>query len=144
MALGMLFLFMTIIILMLAASSVPSALMGNISGDGNRFGVFIVGLVISLSIAFGLFQMIYYLIPNKKMTLKKTWCGALLAAITLEIFIILFPLYVRKFMSNYTGKFNKLENIFKNYLFNFSRSNWLCCYSYSFLLLFCHNSYSWC
>lgn len=102
-ALGALFLFITIIILMLTASSVPTALMGIIPGGGGRFGVFVAGILFSTAIAFALFETIYWITPNKKMTLKKTWCGALIAAITLEFFIILFPLYVRHLMSNYAG-----------------------------------------
>jgi len=108
MAFGMLFIFIIIITVMLIASSVPSALMNTIAGDGARFGVFLVGILSSLSIAFVLFQTIYYLTPNKKMTFKKTWCGSLVAAIILEIFIILFPLYVRQFMSNYAGLENNI------------------------------------
>ncbi|UJR11841.1 hypothetical protein I4U23_016021 [Adineta vaga] len=104
MALGTLFLLIIVIVLMLIASSVPTALMNRVEGGGARFGVFLAGIIISLSIAFVLFEIIYWLIPNKKMNLKTTWCGALIAAITLEIFIILFPLYVRQFMSNYAGQ----------------------------------------
>ena len=106
MSLGMIFLFIIIITLMLIASSVPTALMNTISGGGARFGIFLVGIIVSLFIAFVLFEMIYWLIPNKKLSLKKTWCGALVASITLEIFIILFPLYVRQFMGNFAGMLN--------------------------------------
>ncbi|CAF3528084.1 unnamed protein product [Rotaria sp. Silwood1] len=35
------------------------------------------------------------------MSFKVTWCGAFVAACTLEIFIISFPLYVQRFMGNY-------------------------------------------
>ena len=109
MALGGLFLFITIFVLMIVASSVPSAVMNAIPDGGGRFGVFIAGILVSLSIAFGLFEMIYWITPNKKMTLKTTWCGALIGAVTLELFIILFPLYVRQFMSNYAGEFSQFE-----------------------------------
>ncbi len=145
MALGILFLFIIVITLMLAASSVPSALMNIIPGGGGRFGVFMAGILISLSIAFGLFLFIYWLIPNKKMSFRKTWRGALIAAIILEIFIILFPLYVRQFMSNYAGEYNNLESTFKIcFLFFLYRSNWICRHFYILLLLFFHNSHFWC
>ncbi|CAF1371137.1 unnamed protein product [Adineta steineri] len=104
MALGTLFLLIIVIILMLIASSVPSAVINSVSGGGAQFGVFLAGIIISLAIAFILFELIYWLIPNKKMSWKTTWCGALVASITLEIFIILFPLYVRQFMGNYAGQ----------------------------------------
>lgn len=109
MALGALFLFIAVFVLMIVASSVPSALMNAIPDGGGRFGVFLAGILVSLSIAFGLFEIIYWITPNKKMTLKTTWCGALIAAVTLEIFIILFPLYIRQFMSNYAGEFSYLD-----------------------------------
>jgi YihY family inner membrane protein len=118
MALGALLLSVIIIILMLVASSVPTALMNIIPGGGGRFGVFVAGILVSLSVAFCLFEFIYWLTPNKKMTFRKTWCGALIAAITLEIFIILFPLYVRQFMSNYAGKIQQSSINFKK-LFSF-------------------------
>ncbi|CAF0989709.1 unnamed protein product [Adineta ricciae] len=104
MALGTLFLLIIVIVLMLTASSVPTAVMNNVSSGGAQFGVFLAGIALSSSIAFGLFEIIYWLVPNKKMSFKTTWRGALTAAVTIEIFIILFPLYVRQFMSNYAGQ----------------------------------------
>jgi len=103
-AFGMLFMFIIIIPIMIAASSAPSVLISVIPGGGGRFGTFMAGIICSLIVAFILFEAIYWLIPNKKMSFKVTWCGALFAAVTLEIFIILFPLYVRRFMGNYAGQ----------------------------------------
>jgi uncharacterized BrkB/YihY/UPF0761 family membrane protein len=103
-AFGMLFIFIIIIPIMLAISSAPSALLSVLPGGGSRFGTYIGGIIFSLLVAFGLFEAIYWLIPNKKMSFKVTWCGALVAACTLEVFMMLFPLYVTKFMGNYAGK----------------------------------------
>lgn len=103
-SIGILILFVIIIILMLSVSSIPSIVMNLIPGGGGRFGVFLVGILLSLFIAFSLFEILYLLTPKKKMSFKKTWCGALVAAAILEIFIILFPLYVRYFMGNYAGQ----------------------------------------
>lgn len=103
-AIGMIFLFILIVPLMLAASSAPSALINVIPGAGGRFGTFVAGMLFSMLTAFLLFETIYWFVPNKKMSFKVTWRGALVAAFTLEIFIILFPLYVRRFMGNYAGK----------------------------------------
>ena len=148
MALGALFLFITVFVLMIVASSVPSALMNAIPNGGGRFGVFIAGVLVSLAIAFSLFEMIYWITPNKKMTFKTTWCGALIGAVTLEIFIILFPLYVRQFMSNYAGQFSYLElnsNLIASVrILHLCRSNWLCCHRDSLLLLLCSDSHTWC
>jgi len=115
-AFGMLFIFIILVIIMLAASSAPSALISIIPGGGGRFGAFIAGILSSLLVAFILFEVIYWVVPNKKMSFKVTWCGALVAAFTLEIFIILFPLYVRRFMGNYAGKLI-IENIYKMNIF---------------------------
>lgn len=106
---GLFLLFLILIIILLIGSSFPTALMNLILNDAGRFGVFVSGIVVSTFIAFVLFEMIYLLTPNKKMLLKKTWCGSLIAAITLEIFLILFPLYVRQFLSNYAGKSSTSE-----------------------------------
>jgi membrane protein len=103
-AFGMLFIFIILVIITLAASSAPSALISVIPGGGGRFGTFIAGILSSLLASFALFEAIYWIVPNKKMSFKVTWCGALVAACTLEVFIILFPLYVRRFMGNYAGK----------------------------------------
>ena len=72
MALGMLRLFLLVIALMLTASSVPSALMNTIQGGGGQFGVFLAGILISSTMAFGLFEFIYFLTPNTKMTFRET------------------------------------------------------------------------
>ncbi|CAF3461604.1 unnamed protein product [Rotaria socialis] len=103
-AFGMLFFFIIIIPIILAASSAPSALLSFIPGGGGRFGTFLAGMLFSLIVAFIFFESIYWFVPNKKMSFKVTWCGSLVAAGTLEIFIILFPLYVRRFMGNYAGQ----------------------------------------
>lgn len=103
-AIGMIFLFIILIPLMIAASSAPSALLSIIPGGGGKFGTFLAGMIFSLLTAFVLFLTIYWIVPNRKMSFRVTWCGALVAATTLEIFIILFPLYVRRFMGNYAGQ----------------------------------------
>jgi YihY family inner membrane protein len=103
-AIGMLFLFLILIPLMMAASSAPSLLLDVIPNAGKRFGTYILGLLISLFFSFLLFEIIYLIIPNKKMTFKQTWCGSIVAASALQLFMILFPLYVKKCMASYTGQ----------------------------------------
>jgi YihY family inner membrane protein len=100
----MLFLFLLLIPLMIIASSTPSILLDNIPNAGSRFGTYILGFLTSLSITFLLFELIYLLIPNKKMKFKQTWCGSIIAAGALQLFMILFPLYIRKYMTSYTGQ----------------------------------------
>jgi YihY family inner membrane protein len=103
-AIGMLFLFLILIPLMVAASSAPSLLLDIIPTAGRRFGTYLAGLLISLFFSFLLFEIIYFIIPNKKMTFKQTWCGSIVAAGALQLFMILFPLYVKKCMASYTGQ----------------------------------------
>jgi YihY family inner membrane protein len=103
-AIKMLFLFLILIPLMIIASSTPSILLDIIPNVGGRFGTYILGLLTSLSVTFLLFEIIYLLIPNKKMTFKQTWCGSIIAAGALQLFMILFPLYLRKYWTSYTGQ----------------------------------------
>jgi membrane protein len=103
-AFGMVSIFIALFILMLAASSTPSILIDEISSKGFRFGVYMIGILSSLLVSFVLFEIIYWIVPNKKMSFKVTWCGALVAACLLEIVIILFPLYVENNTKSYTGK----------------------------------------
>ncbi|CAF1114669.1 unnamed protein product [Rotaria sordida] len=103
-AFGAVFVFIIIIPIMLAFSSAPYILISIIPGGSGRFGAFVAGITFSLLSAFILLELIYLYIPNRNMSFKVTWCGALVAACTLEIYIILFPLYVRLFMGNYTGQ----------------------------------------
>lgn len=103
-AIGMIFLFIFVIPLMIAISSAPTAFLSFIPGGGGKFGSYLASLIFSLFVSFIFFELIYHFIPNKKMTFKTTWCGALVAAVTLELFMILFPIYVRRFMTNYAGQ----------------------------------------
>ncbi len=100
----MLFLFLILIPLMIIASSTPSILLDIIPNIAGRFGTYILGFLTSLFLSFILFEIIYVLIPNKKMTFKRTWCGSIISAGALQLFMILFPLYIRKYMMSYTGQ----------------------------------------
>ncbi|UJR23903.1 hypothetical protein I4U23_026875 [Adineta vaga] len=103
-AIGMLILFILLVLLIIISSGAPSFLINALPNqNGAQFGIFIAGIAISISVAFLLFFVIYILVPNKKMRLKYTWCGALVAAILLDIFLILFPLYIRRFMGSFIG-----------------------------------------
>ncbi|UJR25052.1 hypothetical protein I4U23_006412 [Adineta vaga] len=103
-ALKMLLIFLFLIPLMIIASSMPSILLDRITNLAGRFGTYILGIITSLTITFLLFEVIYMLIPNRKMTFGQTWRGALLAAGALQLFMILFPLYIRTYLTSYTGQ----------------------------------------
>lgn len=103
-AFGMLFFFLFFIPLMIIFSSLPSFFLQFIPGDFGRVGTWLGGILVSLLMAFIIFESIYLVIPNKRMTLRETWCGALVAALTLQLFLILFPLYIQTAMDNYAGE----------------------------------------
>lgn len=86
MALVMLLVFIVLIPVMLLASSI---------GLGGVLG----GLIASLI----LFQAIYMIVPNQKISLRKSWRGTLVASVALQIYVVLFPLYIRHFLGSYTG-----------------------------------------
>ncbi|HEX7736207.1 MAG TPA: YihY/virulence factor BrkB family protein [Ktedonobacteraceae bacterium] len=86
MALVMLLIFILLVPVMLLASSI---------GLGGVFG----GLIASLI----LFQAIYMIVPNQKISWRKSWRGTLVASLALQVYIALFPLYIRHFLGSYTG-----------------------------------------
>ncbi|CAF0817810.1 unnamed protein product [Rotaria sordida] len=100
----MLILFIFLIIIMFSASSIPSFVINTLPNRNDaQFGIFVAGIIVSIFIAFILFILIYLIIPNKKMKLKHIWFGALIASFLLDIFIVLFPLYIRRFMGSFLG-----------------------------------------
>jgi len=86
MALALLLIFILLTPLMLFASS---------SGLN---GVF-VGLLASLL----LFEAIYIIVPNQQISLRKSWRGTLVASIALQVYVAVFPFYIRHFLGSYTG-----------------------------------------
>jgi YihY family inner membrane protein len=103
-AIGMLILFIFLMILMFVVGGIPAFAINALPNqDGAQFGIFIAGIIISVFIAFIFFMFVYKIIPNKKNNSKHIWCGAVFAAILLDIFVILFPLYIRLFMGSFVG-----------------------------------------
>lgn len=86
MALVMLLIFILLIPLMLFASSI------GLSG-------FLVGCIASLL----LFQAMYMIVPNQHISLRNSWRGTLIASVALQIYVAIFPLYIRSFLGSYTG-----------------------------------------
>lgn len=86
MALLMLLIFTALIPPMLFASSL--GLRGSL-----------IGLIASLL----LFQAIYVIVPNQRVSLRNSWRGTVVASVALQIYIAIFPLYTRHFLGSYTG-----------------------------------------
>jgi YihY family inner membrane protein len=115
MALLMMLVFIALIPIMVLASSLPavilslfqSSILNQIPGVAQILNN---GLVLSLASMVGgvlvgwiLFQAIYMVVPNQRISIKNSWRGALTSAVLLELFLILFPFYVTHFMKSYTG-----------------------------------------
>ena len=118
-AIGMLILFIILIPIMVAASVIPSLfqLLLNsptlksipvvstlTSGFGGGLLVNLVSAAVGVLIAFILFESIYFVVPNQKISWRNSWKGALSAAVLLEIFLIAFPFYTTHFLKGYAGQ----------------------------------------
>ncbi len=109
MALTMLLLFVILIPLMVFASSIPAivqsllaTLLGNFPGRGLLFSL--IGILASLLFAWILFEAIYIIVPNQHISFRNSWRGAVVAAVALQIYLIIFPFYATHFLSNNTGQ----------------------------------------
>jgi len=117
-ALGMLVLFIVLIPIMVFASAAPSfvfSLLGNsplksipiisdIVSPGGQISVTIGGIVSGLIVSFVLFEAIYFIVPNQRISWRNSWRGAVVAAILLELFLVAFPFYVTHFLGGYAGQ----------------------------------------
>lgn len=116
-ALLMFILFIILIPVMVFASTLPSFIvnfLGNIPAFSqislvktlltNPFVLYIVGILGGLLAALILFEAIYLVVPNQKVSVKNSWRGALVAAIATTIYLNLFPLYSQFFLKNYVGQ----------------------------------------
>lgn len=108
MALGMLLLFVVLIPIMIFASSIPSLAASTVLQytflGQNQFVFTIAGIIGGLVAGFFLFEAIYIVVPNQRISWKHSWLGALTADIALEIYLLLFPLYLRYFLNGYIGQ----------------------------------------
>ena len=109
MAIGMLLLFILLIPIMVLASTGPTfvlsllnkTLMNTLPGNGIivRAG----GILSSLLVAFILFEAIYLLVPNQHVSFRNSWRGAVVAAVTVEIYLAVFPVYATYFLFGISG-----------------------------------------
>ncbi len=116
-AIGMVIIFIVLIPIMVLASTIPSFVLNFINTNpsvkhipffltlsDNVVTLYVAGLLGGLAAAFLLFEAIYFIVPNQRISWRNSWRGALVAAIALEIFITLFPFYTSHFMGNYVGQ----------------------------------------
>jgi membrane protein len=103
MAMGMLLLFIVLVPITIIAGTVPSLAiavlqntpLGHMSGSITNMIEYLGGLIAS----YVLFQAIYLIVPNKRIRFRNSWCGAVLAALLLQLYLIFFPLYVEYFLT---------------------------------------------
>jgi YihY family inner membrane protein len=118
-AIGMLVIFIILIPIMVLASAIPSffsALLTSptlksiplISNLTTGVGALIIGGIVSVAVglllAFILFEVIYVVVPNQKISWRNSWRGAASSAVLLEIFLVAFPFYVTHFLGGYGGQ----------------------------------------
>jgi membrane protein len=109
MAVGMILLFVALTPLVIFVDSFPSlvhsilqaAPLSQIPGNGLLFDA--LGSISGLFIFWVLIEAMYIIVPNQHMSFRKSWFGALLAAVALQVYLALFPFYVTHFLSSYTG-----------------------------------------
>lgn len=109
MALGMLLLFVILIPIMVVASSLPTFAvtilqrtpLGHLPGSG--VVLTLGGIIGSLIASFLLFEAIYIIVPNQHISIRNSWLGALVAAVLLQVYLTLYPLYAAHFITGYAG-----------------------------------------
>lgn len=102
-AILMMLLFVVLAPLTFFAASLPGAVLSFVLPSGiqsNAVVLTIEGVIGGVVIGFVLFAAMYYVVPNRKMTWKMTWPGALTASLLLNLYEILFPIYRGLFLKN--------------------------------------------
>jgi membrane protein len=100
MAVGMLLLFVVLIPVMVVASSGPALVLSVLHIASGGFLVSIASIIGSLIVGWILFESIYMVVPNQKISLRNSWLGAVVAAVLLQLYLTLFPLYVQHFINS--------------------------------------------
>jgi len=97
MAIGMMIYFVVLIPIIIGASLIPATLSriagSQLGGAARGALVQLGGIVIGLLFAFLLFAAILIIVPNRKVWFRQAAIGALVGAVLLEIYTIVFPYY---------------------------------------------------
>ncbi len=70
---------------------------------GSNFVFGLGGILGGLIAWYILFQVIYIVVPHQKISFRNSWLGAIVAAVLLEIYLALFPLFVTHFLGIFAG-----------------------------------------
>lgn len=109
MAILMMLLFVLLVPIIVLASALPTLVfsflqrtpLSHIPGINLIFSL--GGILGGLIACYILFQVIYIVVPNQKISWKHSWRGSVVAAVLLEAFLVLFPLYVAHFLGVFAG-----------------------------------------
>ncbi|HLQ29284.1 MAG TPA: YihY/virulence factor BrkB family protein [Ktedonobacteraceae bacterium] len=101
MAFGMLLLFVILIPIMTFAAALPALVLSILPGGG-ILGI-LGGILGGLIASFLLFMAIYVVVPNQHISFRNSLWGSIVAAVALQIYLQLFPLYVSHFLNSYAG-----------------------------------------
>ncbi|TMC90065.1 MAG: YihY/virulence factor BrkB family protein [Chloroflexi bacterium] len=99
----MVLLFVILVPIMVLASSLPAIVSSLLQKTPEGLLLSVSGIVSGLIGAYVLFQVIYMVVPNQKISFRKSWRGAVVAAFLLELYLVLFPLYVTTFLGSFAG-----------------------------------------
>jgi len=110
-AIAMLVVFVILIPIMVFASAAPAIVFSSLtrlpilsSIPGSSFILIGFGGILSgFLTAFILFEIIYIVVPNQRISWKHSWRGAAFAALATEIFLAVFPFIISHFFSGYAG-----------------------------------------
>src|SRR2546421_4731626 len=99
----MVLLFVILVPIMVLASSLPAIVYSLLQKTPEGLLLSVSGIVSGLIGAYVLFQVIYMVVPNQKISFRKSWRGAVVAAFLLELYLVLFPLYVTTFLGSFAS-----------------------------------------
>src|SRR5436305_59811 len=99
----MVLLFVILVPIMVLASSLPAIVSSLLQKTPEGLLLSVSGIVSGLIGAYVLFQVIYMVVPNQKISFRKSWRGAVVAAVLLELYLVLFPLYVATFLGSFAS-----------------------------------------
>lgn len=106
MAIGMMLLFLILVPIMILTSSAPGLAFSLLRGTPlGQVPVItsIVGFLGGVLASFLLFEAIYVIVPNLSIRLRHGWLGALVVAVALQFYVLLFPLYASHFLKGAAG-----------------------------------------
>jgi membrane protein len=98
-AIGMLILFIVLIPVSIGAGALTALAISLLPGQFSGGIVDVIQFLAGYLAAYLLFQAIYIIIPNQKIRFRKSWLGAVTAALLLQLYVVFFPLYIEHFLS---------------------------------------------